>query len=209
MFTSGVMAESPNLRALFELHATKPACASLLRALRDGVLDGSERTTVDELAGLPEVSRRGAIELLRGLEAAGAGEFKVGRKGHPSRLVWAADAVELAARILDGEAPEPELTGEARGETPAEGAAPELGSGSGEGVEGPRPSAEPAPRRSVSSSGRSAARPRHAQASDSFEHGFHLRRDCEVRLVLPADLSPAEARVLADWVRNLSFERNG
>lgn len=62
-----------------------------------------ECVTVDELIENLELGRRNAIDLLRALEDAGAGEFRLGRKGHPSRLVWSTDAQALVDKVLGRE----------------------------------------------------------------------------------------------------------
>jgi hypothetical protein len=42
--------------------------------------------SVDRLVNRFDVSRPMAIEILRDLQAKGIGSFKIGRRGHPSRL---------------------------------------------------------------------------------------------------------------------------
>lgn len=50
------------------------------------------------------------VDLARELEQAGAGVFKVGRRGHPSRLEWSRDLQDIARDAL-GEAAEPARNG--------------------------------------------------------------------------------------------------
>ena len=88
-----------NLAALHQLYASKPPVRALFDSIQShGVED--ERTTVDELIH-DGFARRSAIDLLRELAELGCGEFKVGRKGHPSRLEWTGDPAQLVAEILD------------------------------------------------------------------------------------------------------------
>lgn len=74
----------------------------------------AEWVTVDELEAL-DVGRRNAIDVLKALEEHGVGEFRVGRKGHPSRLVWTTNPQQLVALVLspgpgkaNGSEPEPD-----------------------------------------------------------------------------------------------------
>lgn len=60
----------------------------------------SREMTVDRLRNKlrysgTEISRPDVIELFRGLEAAGCGEFVVGRHQHPSRFVWSVSLVSV------------------------------------------------------------------------------------------------------------------
>lgn len=56
--------------------------------------DASE-TTIRRMRTKLQMSRGAAISLARGLEAAGCGEFIVGRRGSPSRFRWAYSRVSL------------------------------------------------------------------------------------------------------------------
>ncbi|WP_157596209.1 hypothetical protein [Plesiocystis pacifica] len=199
--------------------------------MSDGTLEPGEHTTVDELAQLEGVSRRQAVDLLRSLAGIGVGEFKVGRKGHPSRLVWARDPKTLAELLAAGPpASEPadalsvdaDGTSKAaadtdRGEVEPGVATPVSASPLASSSEGARLRLDrPAGKGGSStppSSARSRARVRgsrpesESSQSPGIEHIHRLRRDLEIRVKLPADLSPREAEVLAAWIRDLSFER--
>jgi hypothetical protein len=83
---------------LLAIYRTQPTARKLFDWLRRV---GSKRnyTTVDDLIEHLSVTRRIAIPLLRSLADAGCGEFKVGRKGHPSRLEWAKSPRGLAEAL--------------------------------------------------------------------------------------------------------------
>jgi hypothetical protein len=202
---------------LHHIYRAQPAAKLLFDwILRAGVEDN--RTTVEELIEQLEVPRKTAINLLRALDEAGHGEFKVGRKGHPSRLEWSDDPQALAERLnggdrqpadedpneetevdpkLDGRDPEPD----APGDQVDEHVDAELGSGSsasGKWLAGVDEIA-------------GVATPRQRRASgpetELIEHSYVLRPQLRVVIALPEDLSAREAEVLAGWIRNLSFER--
>jgi hypothetical protein len=197
-----------NYDTLIKLHQTRPAARRLFDSIGSkGVEEG--RTTVDELIDSGEVSRRQAITVLRDLADAGCGEFKVGRKGHPSRLEWAVDPVEVIERVVS----------EASGELGEELASDE----EHEGYAEPSPPANEAPlllsppAQGALDLGDATERERQVprrprqrrsqRASALIDHSYVLRPDMRVSLQLPDDLTPREAEVLAAWVRNLSFER--
>lgn len=178
-----------NRDALHQLLRTRPALDRLLDSiLTAGSDDG--RTTVDEL--LTDIPRKQAINLLRELEGLGYGMFKVGRKGHPSRFEWSIDPEELR-KLLDDD--DEQQTARASEEASV---APE----------------KPAPTR-MSFMGQPAtveppttpARAPQPTAGTDIQHQYVLRPDYRVSLNLPDDLTPREAEVLGEWVRNLSFER--
>lgn len=58
-------------------------------------------TSVDSLAG-QGIDRRTAIDLLRAFAENGCGEFRVGRRRKPSRLVWLHSAIEVARDACGG-----------------------------------------------------------------------------------------------------------
>lgn len=99
---------------LLAIYRTQPTARKLFDWLRRV---GAKRnyTTVDDLIEHIGVSRRTAIPLLRSLAEAGCGEFKVGRKGHPSRLEWAesprglAEALSITANGHDPDRPAPSV----------------------------------------------------------------------------------------------------
>lgn len=101
----------PNIVVLRELQQTLPAAKKLFAALAEQT-DQTDWITVDELIDALELGRRNAVDLLRALAEADAGEFRLGRKGHPSRLVWSTDPRQLVARVLarDTKPSEPEPT---------------------------------------------------------------------------------------------------
>jgi hypothetical protein len=162
------------------------ALQQLLRArpALDRVLDsilaaGADegRTTVDEILADGDVPRRQAINLLRDLESLGYGAFKVGRKGHPSRFEWAIDPADLLAS-LDAAGGHADVDDDADDEQPLE---PETAA---------------------------AQNNEHTdQVALEITHLYVLRPGYRVSLSLPDNLTRREAEVLADWVRNLSFER--
>jgi hypothetical protein len=173
-----------NYDAVHELHRTRSAARPLFQALLErGAVEG--RTTVEEIIDDGSVSRRQAISLLRELAEAGCGEFKVGRKGHPSRLEWSVDPRELAARVQGDDDDPDDDDAAASDDPPLQGALALDGA--------PPPSANEPPPASSS--------------TELIEHVHVLRPDLRVVVRLPADLTRLEAGVLGDWIRNLSFER--
>lgn len=185
-----------NHDALLQLLRTRPTVDRLLESiLAAGAEDG--RTTVDDILADGEVPRRQAIILLRDLESLGYGAFKVGRKGHPSRFEWSIDPADLAA-VLDGGSAE-QNGDESDGELETSVAEDD----------------EPARARVLFMQGNHAAhdlgeppvRSLKPHSRGEIDHAFVLRPDYRVTVALPDNLSRREAEVLADWVRNLSFER--
>ena len=184
---------------LVELVRSEPAIEQLFDAALAGRLE--RRTTVEDLTELVDLTRRRAIALLRRLADAGCGEFKVGRKGHPSRLEWAA-APDVIARSLVGV--------EAGGDDESKQEAPSEVSFALVADEGQRSLGLGSPPPTSSGSARPGGRRGRAQPPEgpqSIRHRYVLRPELTIDLMLPSDLSAREAEVLADWVRNLSFER--
>ena len=62
-------------------------------------------TSIDRIAYQLGLSRGDAVALARKLEAAGCGEFVVGRRGQKSRFVWAYSCISLG-QAASGEASE-------------------------------------------------------------------------------------------------------
>jgi hypothetical protein len=200
---------------LHELYLSRPTARELFCAIVEAGVEAG-RTTVDELIETSSATRRQAITLLRDLEEARCGEFKVGRKGHPSRLVWSSDPVEIAKRVISrGEAasatpdhedveqpsePEPESESEpyAQDVLEATQAALDLADSTAEDD-------QVAPDRKTKRGRGSAKRGR--ARGELIEHTYVLRPNTRVSVTLPQDLTRREAEVLADWIRNLSFER--
>lgn len=172
---------------LIAVHRSKPGAAALFAAFGEQA-PNEGRTTVDEAIEFAGISRRHAIDLLRSLAEAGCGEFKIGRKGHPSRLEWTVDVVELAT-WLEGDPGADDASSPSSGESASAPTQASLALMASE-------SANPG-----------AGRGDEASTTEFVEHVYMLRPKMRLRVSLPEDLSPAEAGVLADWVRNLSFER--
>lgn len=250
---------------LLAMYESTPAARKLFASIvQAGVEDN--RTTVDELIEDGEVTRRQAITLLRDLDEAGYGEFKVGRKGHPSRLEWGQDPRALAQRLLNGEpaarsaaaefASAAAVAGEeqpSQVEEPVEHArGPAAFEHHADALEPhadlaePEPEPEPPPQAQLRAQPQAQAQPQpQAQAraaserprelfaemfptpepasrsrkrerkqelerqrdTGQIEHTYVLRPKLRVVVELPEDLSAREAEILADWIRNLSFER--
>lgn len=191
-----------NHDALLQLLRTRPTVDRLLDAiLAAGAEDG--RTTVDDILADGEVPRRQAIILLRDLESLGYGEFKVGRKGHPSRFEWSIDPAELEA-VLDGDSDEPDSDENGDGQESLDHA-----TAVGEGEDSGRVrvlfmQGNPA---TLDLADAASARSAKRHASGYIDHTYVLRPDYRVSLSLPDNLTRREAEVLSDWIRNLSFER--
>lgn len=110
---------SIDIRALLSLYASGGAPKAALDhfAARQ---NNSARTTVDRLQALlraegHDVSRSDIIELFRGLEAAHCGQFRIGRKGHPSRFEWSV-GLTSAGQAASGETTTVEALSEAETE---------------------------------------------------------------------------------------------
>jgi hypothetical protein len=88
-----------NVAALRDLQQSLPVAQKLFALLAEQPEPG-ECITVDELIEALDLGRRNAVDLLRDLAEARVGEFRLGRKGHPSRLVWSTDPRQLAASLL-------------------------------------------------------------------------------------------------------------
>lgn len=184
--------------ALTTIVRAQPAARKLFEWIVQTELE-HDRTTVEDLIDNCGVSRRAAINLLRALAEAGFGEFKVGRKGHPSRFEWAEDPQALAERVGqiadgDGRDDDEDRKAMANGRATDDGelfATAELFSQ----VEAKR-EAPSGPRRRAPSG-----------EVELIEHSYVLRPKLRIELKLPADLSAREAEVLGAWIKNLSFER--
>ena len=95
---------------LKRLYARDRRCRALFHHL--GQLEGTQNksTTLEELlAGLLAgqkiaIPRRDLVSLLQSLARAGAGRFKIGRRGKPSRFEWAAPVHRIANSVI-GERP--------------------------------------------------------------------------------------------------------
>jgi hypothetical protein len=186
--------------ALTAIYRSHPAAQKLFDWIAQAETEAN-RTTVEELIDNCDVSRRHAINLLRALADAGYGEFKVGRKGHPSRFEWAEDPQVLAERLeqLDGrDAGDDEQLEQAEAK-PSNGPALD----NGELFVEMFPQTETVAHEPPTSLRRRAT----ARELELIEHSYVLRPKLRIVLKLPEDLSAREAEVLAEWLRNLSFQR--
>jgi hypothetical protein len=182
---------------------SQPAARKVFTWLAEAEIE-DKRTTVEDLIEHCQVSRRSAINLLRALDRAGVGEFKVGRKGHPSRFEWDEDPQAVAERFeqLDGsdghdDEHEPDEPDVANAKSKANGRA------HGQLFDDALLQAEPA-RRGAARDVELSSRP---SGPEMIEHNYVLRPRLRVSVQLPADLSAREAEVLGEWLRNISFER--
>lgn len=99
------------------------------------------------------------VRFFRKLESIGCGEFVVGRRGQPSRFLWAVNLVRLA----------------------------QLAAGQDVRLEG-APTIE-----------------EKALNNGLIDHSFRLRKDLNVTLSLPDDLTPTEASRLSAFIHTLPF----
>lgn len=178
----------PDLSAI----QSQPAARTVFAWLAEAEIE-DERTTVEDLIEHCQVTRRSAINLLRALDQAGVGEFKVGRKGHPSRFEWGEDPQVVAERFerLDGSDGHDHVH---ESDEDDEREFKSNGRAHGQLFDDAVLQAEPA-RRGVASD------------VELIEHSYVLRPKLRVTVQLPADLSAREAAVLGEWIRNISFER--
>ena len=185
---------------LTAIHQSQPAARKVFAWLAEAEIE-DKRTTVEDLVEHCHVSRRSAVNLLRALDRAGVGEFKVGRKGHPSRFEWTEEPQAVAERFeqLDGsdgrddEDEDDELDGKLDAKTKTK----PNGRGHGELFDDAFLQAEvELPQRRGST-----------REVELIEHAYVLRPKLRVVVQLPADLSAREAEVLGEWIRNISFER--
>ena len=186
--------------ALTAIYRAHPAT---LRQLLDGILEtqaDSRITTVEGLVGECGMSRRRAINLLRALAKAGLGEFKLGRKGHPSRLEWAQDPQALVEQLDAVDVPsdsdsdsDSDSGSDSDDDAPDE---PQSQPINGELIFDvfPHQRAKPDP---IAPPARAAL----------IQHSYVLRPQLRILVELPEDLTAREAEVLGKWVRNLSFDR--
>ncbi len=192
-----------NHDALLQLLRTRPTVDRLLDSiLAVGAEDG--RTTVDDILADGEVPRRQAIILLRELEELGYGAFKVGRKGHPSRFEWSIDPAELDA-VLDGDGDGEPENDESDVEVEREQSELEATGADDEGSGRARVLFMQG--NQIDLVDASSARSHRRHSRGEIDHAYVLRPDCRVSVSLPDNLTRREAEVLADWIRNLSFER--
>jgi hypothetical protein len=190
-----------NHDALLQLLRTRPTVDRVLDSiLAAGAEDG--RTTVDDILADGEVPRRQAINLLRELEELGYGAFKVGRKGHPSRFEWSIDPADLEA-VLDGDGEQED--DESEGEVEREQSEIETTDADDDGPGRARVLFMQGNQIDLADASSARSNGRHSRGD--IDHAYVLRPDCRVSVSLPDNLTRREAEVLADWIRNLSFER--
>jgi len=84
----GLYADDENARKLFDWLASRE---------RD-----VEQSTVDRVSAKLRISRGEAVALLKQLTEARCGEFVIGRRGHPSRIIWWYSCISLG-RAASGE----------------------------------------------------------------------------------------------------------
>lgn len=82
------------------------ASARLLKYVSEGGRFDPD-TTADQFAEALEMSRSDSVKLAQQLDRAGLGKFKIGRRNHPTRLMWnpgqpEAGAIRKAFDRLDG-----------------------------------------------------------------------------------------------------------
>jgi hypothetical protein len=95
-----VNSEQIEIEKLRRFYGADPALRTLLDHLAARQRDRSE-TTVDRLHELlltegKQLSRAEIVQGFRSLEKVGAGNFVLGRKGHPSRFRWSVSSTQLA-----------------------------------------------------------------------------------------------------------------
>lgn len=82
------------LRAIRQLYNNNPIAQQLFDLNAERERDASS-SSLDVLSRKLEISRGDAVALARALEEAGCGEFKVGRRGAPSRFEWSYSCIGL------------------------------------------------------------------------------------------------------------------
>lgn len=169
-----------NVGELKRLYASSPVAQSAFDVFASRT-NNSRATTVERMqallrqAGL-EVTRPEVVEMFRVLERAMCGRFRVGRHGRPSRIEWTVGLREMgkAARGEIAEV-EPVNTSELVAE-PEDEPEYEAEEDLDEGTSVP---------------------------AGMREHRYWLRDGLELRLVLPLDLTEAEAKRLAAHIVTL------
>lgn len=130
---------------------------------------------------------KGAIwELFRQLEALNCGKAVVGRRGHPSRFEWGVSQISVGNAASDKDGSIEALPADA------------------ENSEEDNDLDSISPDTFVTA----ATQTRYvAPSRENFiSHTYRLRRDLEVNLSLPSDLSANEAHRLAEFIRTLPFD---
>ena len=198
-----------NLTAIYRSH---PAARKLFDWVRHSGVE-NKRTTVEELTDECGVARRHSIIVLRALAKAGYGEFKIGRKGHPSRIEWSEDPRALAERVLGGDeaTSDDEAEDAAADDSAADDAAAEDAAADAAAADDDAADDDAADEDDDSDEDELievfTLGARGADDPGLIEHSYVLRPSLRIVVDLPADLSVREAAVLGEWLRNLSFER--
>ena len=134
-------------------------------------------TTVDSIVSSSHLSRAQVIDLFKKLAGAGVGEFRMGRRGQPTRIEWSYNLSDVGKWAL-GESSEikPLYVDEER--------------------KGPK-SVSPVIKR---------GRPfgsKNRVSSEMYDHVYLLRNDAKVHFKLPKDLNHNEAKRLAEFIQTL------
>lgn len=82
------------IKAIRELYNENPIAQQLFDINAERERDASS-SSLDVISRKLDISRGDAVALARALEIAGCGEFKVGRRGAPSRFEWAYSCIGL------------------------------------------------------------------------------------------------------------------
>src|SRR5437660_10263948 len=98
--------QMPDVNALRQLYRDNPVAKAFFDHAARRERDQSE-TKVDRIlvrlkADGHEFQRREIIELFRTLQDQGCGQFVEGRRGWPSRFVWAAEMTSIARSAAGG-----------------------------------------------------------------------------------------------------------
>jgi len=132
-------------------------------------------------------SRSDVVRLFKALDKAGAGEFKVGRKGGVSRFVWNYPPAELIRAAF------PSLG--SAGTTEVASVSPSADAGRGTRNYGVGALRQPEP----------SSETRQTDQTLLVPHTFQLRPDLVVLLELPIDLTQTEAQRLCSFMASLPF----
>jgi hypothetical protein len=82
------------IKAIRELYNENPVAQQLFDINAERARDASS-SSLDVISRKLEISRGDAVALARALEISGCGEFKVGRRGAPSRFEWSYSCIGL------------------------------------------------------------------------------------------------------------------
>jgi hypothetical protein len=154
-----------NIEELKQLYSSNPTakalCDHMASRHNNQTETKLERIQVRLQADGHDVKRSELIATFRRFEQIGCGQYIEGRRGWPSRFVWAVGSVS-ACRAAIGEISTIEPEAQAIDQTPGDEA--------------------------------------------TITHTYNLRADLKIELLLPMDLTPAEAERIATFVKTLPFE---